>query len=144
MKLYFKYEWVEIRKNFIVSKGESPNRLELSKPARLAVMEVVRQIRQNSGLYSRYNLYLNIAFILSVIIVYLMGYLLLAAESIEAGQAVLAIGPFICFGIFSWKVLRGKRLYRVMKYVEQNELRFKQMLDPYHLDISSNFFESSL
>ena len=57
---------------------------------------------------------------------------------------LLGVAPFISFSIFVVKVIRGKRFDRMMKYLDESDMFYKEMLAPANLDLSYYFFESNI
>jgi hypothetical protein len=145
MKLYYKYEWDDAKRQFFISRNESPHRTELSKTSRKMVAEIIMEITKKSGLSSRLGLMLLAVFFLLLLVLYLSSFFVLNNSPDEAGRMVLlAISPFICYLVYVLHGFGGGRLAKVQNYILLNEPRFKEMLAAADLDISSYFFEGSL
>lgn len=144
MKLYYKYEWDDHAKQFTIVKGESTHRTELSKEARKLVFLTIQDITKKSGLTSKVDLMLTLAFYMVAIPLFIASFFLLRYRIWIAGILFLAFTPFIAFSLYVVKVMRGRRYQRLMEYMDQSDLFYKEMLMPAHLDLSFYFFESSL
>ena len=145
MKLYYKYEWDDAKKQFFISRNESPHRAELSKTSRKMVADIVLEITKKSGLSSRLGIFLLFVFFLLLLVLYLSSFFILNGSPDKAGRMVLlAISPFICYLVYILHGFGGGRLEKVQTFIQLNEPRFKEMLAAADLDISSYFFESSL
>ena len=145
MKLYYKYEWDDAKKQFFISRNESPHRTELSKTSRKMVADIVLEITKKSGISSKLGVLLLVLFFLLLGGLYVSSFFVLNSSPDEAGRMVLlAVSPFICYLVYVLHGLGGGRLAKVQAYFQQNEPRFKEMLAAADLDISSYFFESTL
>ncbi len=145
MKLYYKYEWDDTKKQFFISRNESPHRSELSKTSRKMVADIILEITKKSGISSRLGIFLLAIFFSLLLVLYISSFFVLNGSPDEAGRMVLlAISPFVCYLVYVLHGFGGGRLPKVQKYIVLNEPRFKEMLATADLDISSYFFESSL
>jgi hypothetical protein len=79
MKLYLKYEWNESTKSFVVSKGESEHKLELTKESRKVIREIVEDISANSGIKSKFTSIICLIFWILFLIFYIIFFVILSS-----------------------------------------------------------------
>lgn len=144
MKLFFKYEWDDHKKKFVIIKGESYHRMELSKESRRLVELTIKDITARSGLTSKTDMILTVSLWLTAITLYICSFFLIRSQQSFLGMLLLGVAPFISFSIFVVKVIRGKRFDRMMKYLDESDMFYKEMLAPANLDLSYYFFESNI
>ena len=85
--------------------------MDLSKPARQAVTDVIKDIQYRSGLQSKMGLVVKVLFAAVLVFMYLLSYLVLVnTRHAVIGQFLLAISPFVSYAVYGYKILRGSRL----------------------------------
>lgn len=144
MKLYYKYEWKDDRKAFVVSKADSAHRSELGSDVKKTVGQLVKLVATGSGLKSRVDGLVVVVFFLFFVAGFVAGGLLLTHRHWGGGVFFLVFTPFVGFAIFVSRVVRGSRYERLQAFMIDNEEYFKELLEPAGLAMSSYFFEGKI
>lgn len=144
MKLYYKYEWDDKKRNFFICKRESGHRAELKRDIQLLVSLMIKDIKEKSGLDSRLNSIIILVFFLFSILLLIVGAILIRYEIWIAGILFLAMMPFISFSIYISQIIRGSRFERLQKFIFESDEFYKEMLQSADLAMSCYFFESRL
>lgn len=142
MKLYYKYEWDDSKKKFLVVKGESAHRSELRRDVRVLINLLVKDIQEKSGLCSKLDIVILLIFFCFFILFFVAGGLLITYNYMTLGLLFLAFTPFISFSMYVTRFVRGSRFQRLQSFIFESDEFYKEMLEPAGLAMSSYFFES--